>query len=268
MVLAATDRDTAEWSAESLGRVEVEEMSEGVSYGAESPRDGVTLGARRALHPLVLPAEVARLENLSGYLKFPGPRPVARIALRYRKRPKIAERFVPREDGEVAAGKADTAGDCPDRDDESGAAGDGGPEAGAGEERTGHGSTPVADGARAGRSGTGTGADGAGEVEPPVERPGGDRAAPRPHPAAGGDEIHSPSGQTGTAAHLELPFEGASSGGPESSDAGSAARGSGSTAPPASDGSPCGSAPAPEAGDAPAARTPRGEDRPGGLIPI
>ena len=268
VVLAATDRDTAEWSAESLGRVEVEEMSEGVSYGAEAPRDGVTLGARRALHPLVLPAEVARLENLSGYLKFPGPRPVARIALRYRKRPKIAERFVPREDGEAAAGKADTAGDCPDRADESGAAGDGGSEAGAGEERTGHGSMPAADGARAGRSGTSAGADGAGEVEPPAERPGGDRAAPRPHPTAGRDEIHSPSGQTGTAAHLELPFEGASSGGPESSDADSAARGSGSTAPPASDGPPCGCAPAPEAGDAPAARTPRGEDRPGGLIPI
>ena len=258
VVLAATDRDTAEWSAESLGRVEVEEMSEGVSYGAESPRDGVTLGARRALHPLVLPAEVARLENLSGYLKFPGPRPVARIALRYRKRPKIAERFVPREDGEAIAGKADTAGDCPDRADESGAAGNGGSEAGAGEGRTGHGSTPVADGARAGRSGTGTGADGAGEVEPPVERPGGDRAAPRPHPAAGGDEIHSPSGQTGTAAHPGLPFEGS----------GSAVHGSGGAVPPASDGPPCGSAPAPEAGDAPTARTPRGEDRPGGLIPI
>ena len=68
VVLAATDRDTAEWSAESLGRAEVESLSEGVSY--DTPRDGVTLSARRDLRSLVLPAEVARLENLSGYVKF------------------------------------------------------------------------------------------------------------------------------------------------------------------------------------------------------
>ncbi len=97
VVLAAPDRDTAEWSAESLGRAEVEEMAESVNYGAETPRDGVILGARRALRPLVLPAEVARLDSLAGYLKFPGAWPVARIGLRYRQRPKVAERFVPRE---------------------------------------------------------------------------------------------------------------------------------------------------------------------------
>ncbi len=107
VVLAAPDRDTAEWSAESLGRAETEEMAESVSYGAETPRDGVTLGARRALHPVVLPAEIARLDNLSGYLKFPGPWPVALIGLKYRKRPAIAERFVPREEGEAPAAGAE-----------------------------------------------------------------------------------------------------------------------------------------------------------------
>ena len=94
VVLAAPDRDTSEWSAESLGRVEVESLSEGVSY--DTPRDGVTLSARRDLRPLVLPAEVARLENLTGYLKFPGAWPVARIALAYTPRPRVAERFVAR----------------------------------------------------------------------------------------------------------------------------------------------------------------------------
>ena len=97
VVLAAHDRDTAEWSAESLGRAEIEEMAESVNYGIETPRDGVTLGARRALRPLVLPAEVARLDSLAGYLKFPGAWPVARIKLQYRKRPQVAERFVPWE---------------------------------------------------------------------------------------------------------------------------------------------------------------------------
>ena len=97
VVLAALDRGTAEWSAESLGRAEIEEMAESVNYGVEIPRDGVTLGARRALRPLVLPAEVARLDSLAGYLKFPGAWPVARIELKYRKRPRVAERFVPWE---------------------------------------------------------------------------------------------------------------------------------------------------------------------------
>ena len=105
VVLAAPDKDTSEWSAESLGRAEVETLAEGVSY--DTPRDGVTLSARRDLRSLVLPAEVARLENLTGYLKFPGAWPVARIRLTYTARPRVAERFVPREDGESGAD-----GDC------------------------------------------------------------------------------------------------------------------------------------------------------------
>ena len=96
VVLAAPDKDTSEWSAGSLGNVEVETLSEGVSY--ETAHSGVTLSTRREERPLVLPSEVSRLENLSGYLKFPGPSPVARINLKYRKRDIVAARFVPRPD--------------------------------------------------------------------------------------------------------------------------------------------------------------------------
>ena len=97
VVLAAPDRDTAQWSADSLGRSEVEEISQGVSYGANTGRDGVSLTPHRELRALALPADIMRLPNLAGYLKFPGPYPVAGIKLRYAKRPKAAERFVPRE---------------------------------------------------------------------------------------------------------------------------------------------------------------------------
>ena len=103
VVLAAPDKDTSEWSAESLGRVEVESLSEGVSY--ETPHGGVTLSTRRDVRPLVLPAEVARLQNLCGYLKFPGPWPVARIRLRYRARPPMARRFEPRAEAGSDAGR-------------------------------------------------------------------------------------------------------------------------------------------------------------------
>ncbi len=104
VVLAAPDRDTAQWSADSLGRAEVEEVAEGFSYGANTIRDGVSLTPKRELRALALPSEIMRLENLSGYLKFPGPFPVASIRLRYVSRPAAAARFAPREDGALEIG--------------------------------------------------------------------------------------------------------------------------------------------------------------------
>ena len=113
VVLAAPDRDTAQWSADSLGRSEVEEVAEGYSYGANTIRDGVSLTPRRELRALALPSEIMRLENLSGYLKFPGPFPVASIRLKYVARPAAAERFAPRKgDG---AEPRDGADDVPNR---------------------------------------------------------------------------------------------------------------------------------------------------------
>ena len=95
VVLASPDRDTAQWSADSLGRSEVEEVAEGFSYGANTIRDGVSLTPKRELRPLALASEIMRLENLSGYLRFPGPLPVATIKLDYVDRPEAAARFVP-----------------------------------------------------------------------------------------------------------------------------------------------------------------------------
>ena len=85
VVLAAPDQETARWSAESLGRGEVEEYSHGMSYGASVLRDGVSLTQRREMRSLALPSEIMRLQNLQGYLKFPGPWPVARIQARLRQ---------------------------------------------------------------------------------------------------------------------------------------------------------------------------------------
>ena len=104
VVLAAPDRDTAQWSADSLGRSEVEEVTEGYSYGANTIRDGVSLTPRRELRALALPSEIMRLANLEGYLKFPGPFPVASIRLKYTARPAAAERFVARNEDEAGQG--------------------------------------------------------------------------------------------------------------------------------------------------------------------
>ena len=114
VVLAAPDRDTAQWSADSLGRSEVEEVAEGYSYGANTIRDGVSLTPKRELRALALPSEIMRLENLEGYLKFPGPLPVASIKLKYVARPAAAARFVPREDDGRAPSPEDDGVSVPD----------------------------------------------------------------------------------------------------------------------------------------------------------
>ncbi|MDE0149075.1 MAG: type IV secretion system DNA-binding domain-containing protein [Rhodospirillaceae bacterium] len=98
VVLSAPDEDTARWSAASLGRAEVEEVTEGFSYGANTIRDGVSLTPKRELRPLALASEIMQLPALHGYLRFPGPLPAARIALDYVSRDAVAERFVARRD--------------------------------------------------------------------------------------------------------------------------------------------------------------------------
>ncbi len=114
VVLAAPDQETARWSAESLGRGEVTEYAEGLSYGASAMRDGVSLTQRREMRPLALPSEIMRLENLDGYLKFPGPWPVAQIRLDYVKRPKAAESFIPREGVTLPDPKEDAGTEAPE----------------------------------------------------------------------------------------------------------------------------------------------------------
>ena len=72
-------------------------MTERFSYGASTLRDGGSVTARRALlRALALASEIMRLERLTGHLRFPGPRPVAKLRLAWTDRPETARWFVPR----------------------------------------------------------------------------------------------------------------------------------------------------------------------------
>ncbi len=179
-VLSAPDEDTARWSAASLGRAEVEEAVEGLSYGANTIRDGVSLTPRRELRPLALASEIMRLESLHGYLRFPGPLPAATIALDYVDRPKRAERFAARRDAH--APEAEKAGQSAGSREGAGQDGDAGqgelalgsPHQAAAEPRDGAESGTGESGAATSPPGDNAGADAAGD-ETGEKAPGGDR---------------------------------------------------------------------------------------------
>ena len=145
VVLAAPDRDTAQWSADSLGRSEVEEAVEAFSYGPSAMRDGVSFTPRREIRSLALASEIMRLPNLHGYLKFPGPFPAATIELGYADRPPVAARFVPRVEAmEIEHGDESLQGGgiaSPTRDADAGM--DGKPSTAAGDAARPGGSNPV-----------------------------------------------------------------------------------------------------------------------------
>jgi hypothetical protein len=69
LCLGQRDPDTARWIAQSFGQVEVVEASQGLSYGANDMRDGVSLSNQRKTRPLLLDAELLTLPDFCGYLR-------------------------------------------------------------------------------------------------------------------------------------------------------------------------------------------------------
>jgi len=70
LILAAADADTAKWYADFLGQQELSRSTEGVSFGANTIRDGVTVNRQDRIEHLVIPEEILNLRSLQGYLKM------------------------------------------------------------------------------------------------------------------------------------------------------------------------------------------------------
>lgn len=87
------DPDMAKWSAQNLGETTVEEVKEGISYGANSIRDGVSIQREERQKPVVSYSEILRLNNLSCYVRLPGEYPITKLHFPYIERPKINEPF-------------------------------------------------------------------------------------------------------------------------------------------------------------------------------
>ena len=87
----------AKLTSRELGEEEVEDTRENYSYGANSIRDGISLGKNRLTRPLVTYPEIMNMKELTCYLRLPGDYPITKLELVYEKRKKMAEGFLLRE---------------------------------------------------------------------------------------------------------------------------------------------------------------------------
>ena len=81
----SNDSETTHWISKTLGDSEIEETQENISYGANTIRDGVSLNHTKRIKPIVMPSEIASLENLECYIKYPEGFPIAKLQVSYKE---------------------------------------------------------------------------------------------------------------------------------------------------------------------------------------
>ena len=79
-----TDPNTTTWIAKALGDAETTESIENLSYGANTMRDSVNLSQHTQTRPLILPSEIAGLEDLEAFLKLPNALPITKLKMRWK----------------------------------------------------------------------------------------------------------------------------------------------------------------------------------------
>ncbi|CDZ79415.1 DNA transport protein TraD [Legionella massiliensis] len=89
--------DMARLVASELGEEEIEESRENYSYGANSIRDGISLGSQRVTRPIISYPQVLELKDLSCFVRLPGHYPVTQLELIHQKRPMQFKGFVARD---------------------------------------------------------------------------------------------------------------------------------------------------------------------------
>lgn len=89
--------DMAMRVSKELGYEDIEQSHESYSYGANIIRDGISIGTQRVTRPLISPAEIMELPDLTAYLRVPAPVPVTRIQIPFKNREKISSGFIMRE---------------------------------------------------------------------------------------------------------------------------------------------------------------------------
>jgi type IV secretory pathway TraG/TraD family ATPase VirD4 len=105
----APSQETAKWVSQELGDGEWLEVQHGISYGANTMRDGVSLQHHRVQKPAVPASTIKKLPNLHAIVSIPPamahqsvPKrwPVAKVELTWQQRSVIAPAFVLRKSAE------------------------------------------------------------------------------------------------------------------------------------------------------------------------
>ena len=84
----------AEWASKQLGESRYLEASEGVSYGANTVRDGVSVNKHEKIRRVATPADVLSLPNLTCYARLAGNYPVTKLTLSIENAPVICEPYM------------------------------------------------------------------------------------------------------------------------------------------------------------------------------
>ncbi len=92
---ASPSHEMAQLVSKELGEEEVDDARENYSYGANSIRDGISLGKNRVTRPIVTYPEIMGLQALECFLRLPG-HPITKLTLKHQKRVAIADGFIAR----------------------------------------------------------------------------------------------------------------------------------------------------------------------------
>ena len=121
-----SDPATTDWAAKTLGKAEIVELKENISFGSHEARDGVSINEHKEMRDIVLPSDISILPDLTAFLSFPQSMPVARVSVPYTGRKEIADRLIRRDtpaafptdtpDGETEETPVDT---IPPHDDDA-----------------------------------------------------------------------------------------------------------------------------------------------------
>lgn len=95
--------DMARLISSELGEEDIDESRENYSYGANSVRDGISLGTHRIARSVVSYPEIVELPNLTCFARLPGEYPITKLTLEYSQRASIAQSLLPRTQPQISA---------------------------------------------------------------------------------------------------------------------------------------------------------------------
>lgn len=96
MYFAVDNYKSAERLADILGKEDVEEKSEGTSYGVEANRDGLNISSKRTDRHVVTPTELTKRSDLNAYVRIAGDFPITKSVQVHKERQAHQPAFVER----------------------------------------------------------------------------------------------------------------------------------------------------------------------------